>query len=47
MSEEFWEEIADRAEDLAALVRPHSPLLTRLFEFAAWIAMEKIIERQS
>lgn len=47
MSEEFLEDIADRAEELADLTRSHSPLLTRLFEFAAWVAMEKIIELQS
>ncbi|WP_156767722.1 hypothetical protein [Candidatus Viadribacter manganicus] len=43
--ERFWERIADRAEELANLCRPHSRKLTRLFELAALYALEMLDKR--
>jgi len=39
--EDFWERIADRSEELANLTRPHSGSLTKAFEFAALLALDK------
>lgn len=37
---DFWEQIADSAEDLARLTGPHSKTITRLLELVAIYALE-------